>query len=135
MQIVKLNGVTNSTKIKLGKQVNYVMEFVRQGKMVCDKQNQIWIDTHSFKTMEILTKGIDTKVNITHEMRVAVSGNAVTVVLDPPCGGQVVINGEAKEVTSDISGALYLLPTGNYTVLFTPTNPSMSPVTSSVTIK
>lgn len=134
MELVKLNGVTNFTKVKLGKQTNYLMEFVRQGKMICDKQNQFWIDTHSFKTLEILTKGINTKVSKTYELKISSNGSIVTVIMEPPLEGTLLLNGDPKVLTLDSSAALYLLPNGTYPVLFTPANPDMSPVTSSVTV-
>ena len=135
MQMVKLSGVQNSTKVKLEKQINYVYEFVRQGKMVCDKSNQIWIDTHLFTKLEILTKGIETKTSVTHEMKVSAIGNVITVVLDPPCEGILEIHGEVKEITHKHPAALYLLKEmGAHRVLFKPKDPSMEPVETTVAI-
>ncbi len=129
-----MNGVTHFTSLKLGNQVNYAMELVRQGKLVCDKQEHFWIDTHSFKSLEVLTKGIDTKASITYELKISVTGNVIAVSMDPPCPGVVVINGEAKSLSLDNPGVLFIAPAGTYPVLFTPVDTAMSPVTSSVTV-
>ncbi len=135
MQMIKLSGVQNSTKVKLEKQINYVYEFVRQGKMVCDKSNQIWIDTHLFTKLEILTKGIETKTSVTHEMKVSAIGNVVTVALEPPCEGALEIHGETKELTLEHPAALYLLKeAGTHKVLFTPKDPCIKPVETLVNI-
>lgn len=129
MQMIKLSGVQNSTKVKLEKQINYVYEFVRQGKMVCDNSNQIWIDTHLFTKLEILTKGIETKASVTHEMKVSAIGNLVTVALEPPCEGTLQVNGEIKELTLEHPAALYVLKdVGAHRVLFVPKDPCISPV-------
>lgn len=136
MQMTKLAGVQNSTVVQLGNQNNSVFEFVRQGSMVCDKGGAIWIQDHLLPKLKILTKGIDTKAAVTHELTVtAVGGKAAVVIMSPPCAGELSINDEVKVFTADNAEALYVFKeAGKYEVVFTPTDKTMAAVTTSVTI-
>jgi hypothetical protein len=133
--MLRLNGVTPATRFRLGKQDNYGYEFIRQGKMVQAKADgSMWIEKRLFKDMVVLTPGIESKVGTTYELKISTTGSVVTVMMEPPLEGTVLLNGDTRELTLDYPATLYLLPNGTYPVLFTPTNPDMKPVTSTVTV-
>ncbi len=129
-----MGGVTPATRFKVGKDDNYGYEFLRDGRMSQSKDGTMWIEKHLFKDMVVLTPNIDTKASVTYELKVSTMGSIVTVGLEPPCPGVVLVNGSSRELTLDYPATLYLLPNGTYDVLFTPANPEMSPVMSSVTV-
>jgi hypothetical protein len=132
--MVKMGGVTPATRFKVGKDDNYGYEFLRDGRMSQSKDGTMWIEKHLFKDMVVLTPNIDTKASVTYELKVSTMGSIVTVGLEPPCPGVVIVNSSSRELTLDYPATLYLLPNGTYDVLFTPANPEMSPVMSSVTV-
>lgn len=129
-----MGGVTPATRFKVGKDDNYGYEFLRDGRMSQSKDGTMWIEKHLFKDMVVLTPNIDTKASVTYALKVSTMGSIVTVGLEPPCPGVVLVNSSSRELTLDYPATLYLLPNGTYDVLFTPANPEMSPVMSSVTV-